>query len=210
MDLPNSEDISTDTEAFLAVPEEMRNASPRDIRRMIRKDRFAGNTSGFSLGYLQGNLAILPAEYAMDFLRYCQRDPKPCPLVGVSDTGDPTLPSLGSDIDIRTDIPSYNVYRDGENEAIAERRIAARPTPSRTPEGGTVSDAAFEIGNDLLRQSGVGGVKPEILRLQTALNGLGRNIIPLKRDGVFGPRTNGRLRTALATNGAGAVLGAFA
>jgi len=102
-----------------------------------------------------------------------------------------------------------NVYRGGENEAIAERRIAARPTPSRTPEGGTVSDAAFEIGNDLLRQSGVGGVKPYILRLQTALNGLGRNIIPLKRDGVFGPRTNGRLRTALATNGAGAVRGAL-
>ena len=114
MDLLNSEDISTDTEALLGVPEEMRNASPRDIRRMIREDRFVGNTSGFSLGYLQGNLAILPAEYAMDFLRYCQRNPKPCPLVGVSDTGDPTLPSLGSDIDIRTDIPSYNVYRDGE------------------------------------------------------------------------------------------------
>ena len=102
-----------------------------------------------------------------------------------------------------------NVYRGGENEAIAERRIAARPTPSRTPEGGTVSDAAFEIGNDLLRQGGAGGVKPEILRLQTALNGLGRNIIPLKRDGVFGPRTNGRLRNALATNGTGAVRGAF-
>ena len=52
-------------------------------------------------------------------------------------------------------------------------------------------------------------MKPEILRLQTALNGLGRNIIPLKRDGVFGPRTNGRLRNALATNGTGAVRGAF-
>jgi len=50
-----------------------------------------------------------------------------------------------------------------------------------------VSDAAFEIGNDLLRQSGAGGVKPQFMHLQTALNGLNRNIIPLKRDGVFGP-----------------------
>lgn len=105
-----------------------------------------------------------------------------------------------------------NVYRDlpiGTDESIAARRIATRPQPSRAADGGTVSDAAFEIGNDLLRRSGEGGVKPEILRLQTALNGLDRNIIPLKRDGVFGPKTNGRLRTALATNGAGAVRGAL-
>ena len=105
-----------------------------------------------------------------------------------------------------------NVCRDlpiGTDESIAERRIATRPTPSRTPEGGTVSDAAFEIGNDLLRRSGEGGVKPEIMRLQTALNGLDRNALPLKRDGVFGPKTNRRLRTALATNGGGAVRGAF-
>ncbi|HJO75584.1 MAG TPA: putative hydro-lyase [Rhodospirillales bacterium] len=110
----HSKVVSVDTEAFSGIPEEMRNAPPREIRQFIREDRFAGNTAGLSLGYLQGNLAILPAEYAMDFQRYCQRNPKPCPLVGVSDTGEPTLPTLGSDIDIRTDIPSYNVYRDGE------------------------------------------------------------------------------------------------
>jgi len=102
-----------------------------------------------------------------------------------------------------------NIYRGGVNEAIAERRIAQLPTPSRTPDGATVSDAAFEVGNDLLRHAQDGNVKPEILRLQTALNGLGRDIIPLKRDGVFGPRTNGRLRTVLATNGTGVVRGAF-
>ena len=81
--------------------------------------------------------------------------------------------------------------------------------PSRTPDGGTVSDAAFEIGNELLNRSGAGGLKPEILRLQTALNGLDRNIIPLKCDGVFGPITNGRLRMTLASNGMGAVRGAL-
>ena len=50
----------------------------------------------------------------MDFLRFCQRNPKPCPLVGVSDTGDPMLPTLGRDIDIRTDVPKYRVFREGQ------------------------------------------------------------------------------------------------
>ena len=87
---------------------------PRAIRKAIRAGKIKGETSGLGSAYVQGNLAILPADLAMDFMRYCQRNPKPCPLVGVSETGDPMLPTLGKDIDIRTDIPSYNVYRNGE------------------------------------------------------------------------------------------------
>lgn len=87
---------------------------PAAARRAFRTGAYSGQTGGLAPGYTQGNLAILPADLAMDFLRYCQRNPKPCPLVGVSETGDPGLPTLGADIDIRTDIPSYNVYRDGE------------------------------------------------------------------------------------------------
>jgi len=89
-------------------------ADPVSVRRAIRSGAFTGQTAGMAPGYTQGNLAILPADLAMDFLRYCQRNPKPCPLVGVSDTGNPMLPTLGRDIDIRTDIPSYNIYRNGE------------------------------------------------------------------------------------------------
>ena len=63
---------------------------------------------------LQANLAILPADYALDFMRFCQRNPKPCPLVGVSDTGNPNLSTLGSAIDVRSDVPSYYVYKHGE------------------------------------------------------------------------------------------------
>ncbi len=48
-----------------------------------------------------------------DFLRFCQRNPKPCPLVAVSEPGDPMLPMLGRDVDIRTDVPRYRVWRDG-------------------------------------------------------------------------------------------------
>ena len=87
---------------------------PRAVREAIRAGKITGETSGLGSAYVQGNLAILPADLALDFMRYCQRNPKPCPLVGVSETGDPMLPTLGQDIDIRTDIPSYNVYRNGE------------------------------------------------------------------------------------------------
>ncbi|MEH6405493.1 MAG: putative hydro-lyase [Sneathiella sp.] len=91
----------------------LRTASPKDVRHAIRGNHFTGNTAGLGGGYLQGNLAILPAEYAMDFLRFCQRNPKPCPLVGVSETGDPLLPTLGDDVDIRTDIPQYKIFKGG-------------------------------------------------------------------------------------------------
>jgi uncharacterized protein YcsI (UPF0317 family) len=85
-----------------------------EARMRIRAGRYSGQTAGLAPGYLQGNLAILPGDLALDFARYCQRNPKPCPLVGVSDSGNPMLTTLGADIDIRTDVPRYNVYRDGE------------------------------------------------------------------------------------------------
>lgn len=98
-------------------------SDPKDARRAIRTGVMTGNTAGIAPGYTQGNLAILTAEHALDFMRYCQRNPKPCPLIGVSETGDPALPGLGRDIDIRTDIPSYNVYRNGElDETVTDIR----------------------------------------------------------------------------------------
>jgi uncharacterized protein YcsI (UPF0317 family) len=84
------------------------------VRRSARNGGFRGQTSGLAPGFVQGNLAILPAELAGDFLRFCQLNPKPCPLIGVSQTGDPRVPELGADLDIRTDIPQYRVWRDGE------------------------------------------------------------------------------------------------
>jgi len=63
---------------------------------------------------VQGNVVILPAELASDFLRFCQANPKPCPLLAVSEPGDPALPALGADIDIRSDVPRYRVFRHGE------------------------------------------------------------------------------------------------
>lgn len=63
---------------------------------------------------MQGNLAILPEALAGDFLRFCQRNPKSCPLLAVSEPGDPFLPSLGQDVDIRSDLPAYRVWEHGQ------------------------------------------------------------------------------------------------
>ncbi len=82
-------------------------------RQLIRGGAHAGPTNGLAPGYVQGNLAILPHHLAEDFMRFCQLNPKPCPLIGVSAPGDWRLPALGEDLDIRTDLPRYRVWRDG-------------------------------------------------------------------------------------------------
>ena len=80
----------------------------------IRAGRHRGPTSGLAPGYVQGNLVILPNDVAAEFLRFCQLNPKPCPLIGTSAPGDWRIPALGDDIDIRTDIPRYRVWKGGE------------------------------------------------------------------------------------------------
>jgi uncharacterized protein YcsI (UPF0317 family) len=87
--------------------------SGREARLMIRRGGFAGPTSGLAPGYVQGNLAILPNALATDFMRFCHLNPKPCPLLAASAPGDWRLPTLGEDLDIRTDLPRYRVWRDG-------------------------------------------------------------------------------------------------
>jgi uncharacterized protein YcsI (UPF0317 family) len=67
-----------------------------------------------ALGYVQGNIAVLPNAVAADFLRFCQLNPKPCPLIGCTSPGDWRLPSLAQDLDLRTDVPRYRVWRYGE------------------------------------------------------------------------------------------------
>ncbi|MFI5014010.1 MAG: putative hydro-lyase [Hyphomicrobiales bacterium] len=87
--------------------------SPRGVRLAARSGALDGPTAGLAPGFVQGNLAILPADIAHDFLRFCQLNPKPCPVIGVSEVGDPKLPLLGADLDIRTDFPRYRVWKDG-------------------------------------------------------------------------------------------------
>ena len=83
-------------------------------RLRIRRGDFAGPTAGLALGNVQANLVILAKALAHDFLRFAQANPKPCPVLAVSEAGDPRLPALGEDLDIRTDLPRYRVWRRGE------------------------------------------------------------------------------------------------
>ena len=84
------------------------------VRRRCRSGAWNGQTSGLARGFAQGNIVIIPEQAASEFIRFCQRNPKPCPLLAVSDPGSVALPSLGEEIDIRTDLPRYRVWRDGE------------------------------------------------------------------------------------------------
>jgi len=82
--------------------------------RLAYRAGMAASTAGVANGFVQGNLAILPEKLAASFHRFCQLNPKPCPVIGMSDVGDPRIPALGIDLDIRTDLPRYRVWRDGE------------------------------------------------------------------------------------------------
>ena len=83
-------------------------------RARIRSGDHVGPTSGLAPGFAQANLVVLPAEDALDFVRFCVRNPKPCPLLEVTDTGSPRPSTLAPDADLRTDLPLYRVFRAGE------------------------------------------------------------------------------------------------
>ena len=89
-------------------------ATGHDVRMASRSGGFAGHTTGLAHGFVQGNLAILPRDWAEDFLRFCTANPKACPLLGVSDPGSPYVAALGADLDIR--------YRPAALPGVAGRR----------------------------------------------------------------------------------------
>ncbi len=84
------------------------------VRRQARSGQFSGQTAGCAPDFHQGNVVILPKKYASDFLLYCSNNPKPCPIIGVAAPGSANIPSLGTDLDIRTDIPKYRLYEHGK------------------------------------------------------------------------------------------------
>ena len=86
---------------------------PQDFRYLVRDGKWRKPTSGVCKGYAQGNLAILPKSVADDFLLFCVRNPKPCPLLDVIEAGS-VKPSVGMDSDIRIDLPRYKVFKNGE------------------------------------------------------------------------------------------------
>ncbi|WP_421954696.1 putative hydro-lyase [Polaromonas sp.] len=87
--------------------------TPSELRLASRSGKFTQPTAGHAPGYIQANLMIVPQAQAFDFLLFCQRNPKPCPLVEVLEPGQ-LEPACAPGANLATDIPGYRVYRDGE------------------------------------------------------------------------------------------------
>lgn len=93
--------------------------NPEQLRSLYRSGGSNAPTSGLAPGFVQCNLVVLPERHAGDFLAFCQRNPRPCPLLAFSASpGRFDLPALGTTIDLRTDLPRYREWRDGI--AVAE------------------------------------------------------------------------------------------
>lgn len=90
---------------------------PRDIRADIRSGKLTGVTAGLGQNFVQCNLAVLPKAQAYDFLLFCQRNPKPCPLVEVCDAGSAEPVGVAPGADLRTDIAKYRIFEHGELRA---------------------------------------------------------------------------------------------
>lgn len=83
------------------------------VRADIRAGRHTGSSRGMAHGFVQCNLAIMPKAYAFDFMLYCQRNQRACPVLEVLDAGDPVPRNLAPTADLRTDLAKYTVFVDG-------------------------------------------------------------------------------------------------
>ena len=87
--------------------------TPAEVRAACREGRFQRPTAGMAPGFVQANLMVVPREAAFDFLLFCQRNPKPCPVVEVVEAGR-VEPRCAPGSDLRRDLPRYRIYRDGQ------------------------------------------------------------------------------------------------
>ncbi|MDI4583914.1 putative hydro-lyase [Oenococcus sp. UCMA 14587] len=96
------------------MTEDLKKLTPVELRHLIRKGDFSGQTSGLAAGYTQANLVVLPSSLAYEFLLFTQRNSRSCPVLEVSDQGSRKLNWLASDIDLANDFPKYRIYRKGK------------------------------------------------------------------------------------------------
>src|SRR5258708_29566075 len=97
---------------------------PREIRADIRSGKLTSVTAGLGEGHVQANLAVLPKDYAYDFLLFCQRNPRACPLIEVTEGGSPEPTGVAPGADLRTDLPRYRLLKPG---GLADEVTAAPP-----------------------------------------------------------------------------------
>jgi uncharacterized protein YcsI (UPF0317 family) len=92
----------------------LQHATGAEVRHRARRRELTGPTPGLAMGYVQANLVVVPRELAFDFLLFCHRNPRPCPLLDVTEPGSPEPKLVARGADLRTDVPRYHVYRHGE------------------------------------------------------------------------------------------------
>ena len=85
-----------------------------EVRLACRDGSLSGPTPGLAPGFVQANLVMLPKDWAFDFLLFCQRNPKPCPLLDVTEPGDTEPRGVAPGADLRTDLPAYRIWNHGE------------------------------------------------------------------------------------------------
>ena len=95
------------------IRESLERATPAEVRKLVREGKWKGPTSGLCLGHAQANMIILPKDWAFDFLLYATRNPKPCPILDVTEPGDPETRMIAPGADIRTDLPKYRIWENG-------------------------------------------------------------------------------------------------
>jgi len=93
-------------------PLQAAQSTPAEARRRYR-DGLMEPTTGWAAGFTQANMVTLPQDWAFDMLLFGQRNPRPVPLLDVTDPG-ATSSALAPEADLRTDLPRYRVWRDGE------------------------------------------------------------------------------------------------
>ena len=146
------------------------------VRAACRAGTHTAPTPGFAPGFVQANLVVLPKEWAWDFLLFCQRNPKPCPLLDVTEPGDPEPKSAASGADLRTDLPAYRVWHDGE--------LVAEPADLR--EQWRPDHVAFLIGCSFTFEAALLGAGLPVRHIEQGVNvPMFRTSVPCRPAGRF-------------------------
>src|SRR5947209_855544 len=155
---------------------DLSRATGAEVRTRARRGELTGSTAGLALGYVQANLVVVPRELAFDFLLFCQRNPKPCPVLDVTEPGDAEPRLVAPGADLRTDLPRYCIYQHGE--------LTDEPTELqrwwRHDMVGFLLGCSFTFENALL-QAGL-----PVRHVETGCNvPMYRTNIPCRSAGVF-------------------------
>jgi uncharacterized protein YcsI (UPF0317 family) len=108
--------MQSDQRAMTA--EDLREASGAEMRAAVRSGRWSGPTAGLARGFVQANLVVLPADEADDFAEFCRLNPRPCPLLEQTAPGDYEPCASAPGADLRTDLPRYRIFRQGQAEPL--------------------------------------------------------------------------------------------